>query len=204
MMKKKGLTLQEVLITLLILGLIAAILFPILNKSTPDANKVMLKKAYSVIERAVGELINDDINYPSDVTSMVHGVPVQLGFSYTDPGSTIPADTDKFCYLFTQKIKTVGDVQCPDDSDGSFRTSDGVFWDYKSTQGSEILDDWNAVFYVDVNGDKGPNCRGTLYQTCIDNHTASDTYRIEILYNGKVNLDDAGKAILAEPTNNVK
>ena len=199
MVSKKGFTLQEVLITLFILGVIAAILFPILNKATPDTDKIKLRKAYDIVEKTVNYLINDDTNYPADVISS--GIP--LGFSYTDTDPNIPANTDKFCYLFTQELNTTGDVSCAVGT-GTFRTADGMVWDYTSATNNTTLDNWIFTFYIDVNGDKGPNCRQAGYATCAATYPNPDTYKLEILYNGKVNIDAAGQAILATPTKNIR
>ena len=46
-MKKLAYTLAEVLITMTIIGIIAAVTFPMANKFMPDRNKVLYLKTYS-------------------------------------------------------------------------------------------------------------------------------------------------------------
>ena len=122
MVTKKGFTLPEVIITLCILGVLAAILVPAITKASPDGNKVMLKKAYSTVEQTVSELINDDVNYPSTAHFGDSYSSIQKGFAYKETVSnpTIPVGTEKFCYLFTQKLNTIGNVTCG--ADGELQT----------------------------------------------------------------------------------
>lgn len=130
-MSRKGFTLSEVLITLTIVGIGAAILTPVIINITPDANKIAFKKAYSTIEQTVSTLINDEDYYPScrhilltDTSGNKFTVPA--GFFIPDsatmtqitnstPNCTagdVPPTTDrnKFSYLFGQQIKVSGPV----------------------------------------------------------------------------------------------
>ncbi|MDD3012706.1 MAG: type II secretion system protein [Candidatus Gastranaerophilales bacterium] len=61
MMNKKGFTLAEVLITLLIVGVISSIVIPALISNTQDAElKTAWKKAYSDISLATKSIMNDN------------------------------------------------------------------------------------------------------------------------------------------------
>lgn len=65
MMKNKGFTLAEVLITLGIIGVVAALTAPTLTNLVPDKNKVSVLKMYSVIDSINTELLNDtSLYYP--------------------------------------------------------------------------------------------------------------------------------------------
>ena len=44
---KKGYTLAEILIALAIVGVISAVMLPLVNKYSPDAEKVMYLKTYA-------------------------------------------------------------------------------------------------------------------------------------------------------------
>lgn len=176
-MLKKGFTLAETMITLGILGVLAAILIPSVMKLSPDNNKVMFKKAYYTLERAVTYMINNDTNYPASITT-----PDGLlkGFNYTKATSN---DRNKFCYFLSDMMNIIGSPVCPalgaaGKSDlGSFQTSDGIKWGIYvpvSDTANDLQSDAsvcasvqfpiNSTCYyttkvaVDVNGDKGPNC----------------------------------------------
>lgn len=205
MMIKKGFTLPEVIITLCVLGVIAAVLVPTITKNRPDENKIMLKKAYSTVEQTISELINDDVNYPATELALnSNGVMTQRGFNYKTPHANIPANTEKFCYLFTQKLNTIGVAACDDDGLlGTFETSDGLRWWMKGDFPMTPTPDYGII--VDVNGDKGPNCEFYDADTCAASHPNDvDTFTIFVRYDGKLSVDDAAAAILADPTNNKK
>lgn len=179
-MFKKGFTLAETMITLGILGVLAAILIPAVMKLSPDNNRVMFKKAYYTLERAITYMINNDANYPASVTYTAADSVIYLkGFNNTTQSSN---DTNKFCYFLADMMNIIGNYTCPalgengDTVLGSFQTSDGIKWgiytpvsdttnngsDSASCTGAEFP--INSTCYyttkvaVDVNGDKGPNC----------------------------------------------
>ena len=96
--KKRAFTLGEVLVTLMIVGVIAALIIPIIKNAQPDKQKLMFKKAYTNVERVVTELVNDDDLYPD--------VGDYMGFDNTNAvtvnGISYSGNT-KFCNLFAMK-----------------------------------------------------------------------------------------------------
>lgn len=65
-MKKMGFTIAELLVTLGIIGIIAAITTPMINSLLPDNNKAKVLKAYNTISKVTQELIEDPQIYPGD------------------------------------------------------------------------------------------------------------------------------------------
>ena len=141
--KKSGFTLAEVLVTLMIIGVIAAMTIPSLMQSTAQQEyKAAYKKAVSMINQAV------TLNYALD------------GRDATDyPGSS-------FFSLLTQRLN----VMSSNTSTQEMYTADGMW--FKSTSdnygGIEPNSNCNAndqattknacaMVTVDVNGAKGPN-----------------------------------------------
>lgn len=156
-MKQKGFTLAEVVLSIVILGMLSAILIPVIRKALPDNNKVMFRKSYSVLEAAISDMINDDQAYPA----------TKNGFSNTDiTGTVVPSGFDKFCYLLgeelnLQPVAAAGaddsGAVCPLSGIGYFRTSDGVDWFiYDSAKFLPIstTDDsaYSTRIVIDVNG----------------------------------------------------
>lgn len=177
-MIKKGFTLSEVMVTLGILGVLAAFLVPAIMQTTPDNNRVMFKKAYSILEQSVSQMINDDKNYPSDQVNSSYPN-IQRGFNYTSKDASIT--TNKFCYFLSDRLNTVGTISCPltaATGTGTFTATDGVSWgiyipisdsttdslaNSASANTTAVQFPLNLTLYttkmiIDVNGSKGPNC----------------------------------------------
>lgn len=257
MLVKKGFTLSEVLITLTIIGICVAIVTPIIINITPDQNIVSFRKAYSSTSQIVSALVNDDDVYPLCRHYMLSGVDYPLGFnndsSYisviksssivdvstpSNPvssctgGDAPPANTNKFCYFFSQRLKVSGPVTCTQATSGSgdpttattgkFTTQDGMIW-YIALPVPQFplnITDYTTRIIVDVNGTKGPNCSfvalsyGTdTWPACDSTKTwptktngkAPDIYDIGVRYDGDLQVnpaDDAATKILSKPANN--
>lgn len=142
MNKKSGFTLAEVLVTLMIIGVIAAMTIPSLMQSTAQQEfRAAFKKATSMINQAV------TLNYALD------------GRDATDYTET------NFIHLMTQRLN----VMSMDGNDAMY-TADGM-WFQTRTDGEGVKangancnandsatpDNVCAVVLVDVNGMKGPN-----------------------------------------------
>ena len=134
MNKKSGFTLAEVLVTLMIIGVIAAMTIPSLMQSTSQQEyKAAFKKAVSMINQAV------TLNYALD------------GRDGTDYQGTF------FFDLMTQRLNVMS-------SDApTLYTADGMYFRAEDGEGTCTVagggDTSNVCAYVtvDVNGVKGPN-----------------------------------------------
>lgn len=174
---QKGFTLAEVLITLVIIGIIAAITIPsLMNKTNEQETVVAVKKAYSVFGQAFQRMVaeNGEI-YPS--TLGADSIEATTNFA------------EKFIpYLNTQKICGIktGEDCWATSNNGVYKFLDGSEWadwnnvatEYKFVLGdgtfvgihsdnvydsrgtSEALQYSFATINVDINGDKGPNVCG--------------------------------------------
>lgn len=141
-MKKSGFTLAEVLITLVIIGVIAAMTIPtLLSNTNKQEFKTALKKAMSVINQAI------TLNYALTGNEM----------------NSVLNDTNlrnEFMYSRTSILKVVND---------KYYTADGIIYDFTSAKGAcaepaagdpiENFSGANCTLIVDVNGDKGPNVK---------------------------------------------
>lgn len=183
---KKGFSLTEVLISLAIMGILAAILLPTVQKTTPDKNKIVFRKAYNTIAQGVSNLIYDEVNYPSSQVDTTTGL--MKGLNYTVATSNIVSSVtyNKFCYFLLDTLNTIGATSpttaCPQAGDtsganGFFTTSDGVVWTITYASGAndtttgtpsgtdkqfpltQTLTSYPTKIIVDVDGPaKGPNC----------------------------------------------
>ena len=221
---KKAFTLSELMVVMVVLGVLASIAIPAVMKVKPSQNRVMFKKAYSTMEKAVSVLSNDDVAYPADkvvTAGDCTGVAGEsCGFAYTTATAGIPIGPpipNKFCYLLSQVVNTAGDAVCIAQSGGVthiFDTPDGIAWYYKYA--SVFTADPDPTKYswigVDVNGGDGPNCAETTdyFVTSSNSGTlakcpAPDRFAIGIRYDGKLTVaGTVGPDILANPTVNNK
>lgn len=135
MVVKKGFTLSEVMVTMTVLGIIAAVLVPTLTKISPSTSKVMFKKTYSTLEKSVNNLISDESIYPSDIVNSAVSLP--RGFNYAEKDSAPTYYTNnKFCTYLSDQFNTTGSVTCPahaSTGNGIFYTSDGITWNVINT-----------------------------------------------------------------------
>ena len=226
MENKKGFTVSEVMVTLVLVGVLAGILVPQIMNMRPSTEKVMFRKAYSTIETAVSELINNLAAYPVVMDDSVDtpSERVEQGFHNQDMTSAttnIPAGTvNKFCYLLSQQLNIVGSAACTDPNTNTFTTSDGIAWTvYTPTPPFPMSStDYSTLITVDVNGQnadgtaKLPNCStkaliNPAVSKCASANVIPDTYQIGVRYDGKLNIDPNdfnAAAILSYPTENSK
>lgn len=217
MNNKKGFTLAEILISLTILGVLAAILFPLLHKYSPDKNKIMFRKGYYTIEKSVSQLANDETHYPSGTTwsggsCSLSGVSTECLFHNTTLTADITAGKDKFCYLLSDLLNTIGTIDCTSTNlaktnitTWNFKTTDGIKWRlvYNSTTDPFNLSNTtqNAWIVIDVNGDNEPNCLNpssglaTVWSTqtkcaATFDKNSIDRHGLMIRYDGKIVLDN--------------
>ncbi len=163
---KKGFTLSESLISIAIIGVISAILIPILNNVTPDQDRVLYKKAMYTMQNAVATAINDN-TIPSSNTSAYWA------------GDEVTA-TD-FCTNISNTMNVVGSVNCSitgDASNPNFVATNGSKWwglgNHKFTTSGA---NQTADVYVDVNGNGGDNTVGV------------DQLRIRVAHDGRITTD---------------
>ena len=177
---KFGFTLAEVLITLAIIGVTAAISIPILTSDSRDKQYItQFKKAFAMLTTAgITSEAEDDFGY-ADLTS-------------TDVGTTYDADGEVVRSLYgllsskTNVIDagTVADMGMNTNVHATHEThaiifADGTALIYSPNQSLASVSnagiDDNCDFYatIDVNGPKGPN----LYTNCSnnDNETSMNT-----------------------------
>ena len=172
--KLKGFTLAEVLITLVIIGIIAAMTIPSLMNNTNEQELVVAtKKAYSVLaqvyQRVVAE--NGEIN-PQNLVSEAPQRSETVGKMFANQ-----MNVQKICGLSTNGdcfalsvYKYFNGIDFSSfneaENDYKIRLSDGmslgiyIYSDIEHVGSSEMLNSVIGYAYFDVNGDKKPNTLG--------------------------------------------
>lgn len=167
-MMKKGFTLAEVLITLVIIGVVASMTIPTLMNSTQGTEyKTGFKKAMSTLNQAFS------LNYA--ITATLPGEDDyasnkgMLDYFFKKRLSVISTATS------TSAFATGDGVSITASNDNNvFYTSDGMRYVFNIDNASGVADSAGDKYYgtilVDVNGEKGPNTLTT------DATNPKDTY----------------------------
>lgn len=171
---KKGFTLAEVLITLGIIGVVAAMTIPTLMNNIADAQlKTSFKKAYSIASQAWQQAVTDNQGVFTGKGGWgdcpwADGTPV--GDSYTNPVDgraeafkskmkvAKSCINEKGCwpddYEFVQYVEGTNKTGAMSPYSYSWLTADGMCWAVPWKDGDESL------FIVDTNCNKNPNKLG--------------------------------------------
>ena len=189
-MKNKAFTLAETLIVLCLIGVLATMMITSFNKSTPDKRKLLFKKAYSVAESVVGELVNDESLYPFD--------PDRIGFKNTDKvtleGTTeeyggsknSTAAKQKFPKLFERKLNVVESNVSSTIAGAKytwFTASNGISYSFNGN----FVDSNQVEILVDIDGlGHGGNTLG------------QDILRILVNFDGKVSVPSSPEKEMLE------
>lgn len=180
----KAFTLAEVLIVLSVIGVLTILSLGVFTNALPDKNKSIFKKTYSVLEKTVAELVNDEEYYPYDpgFPGFINNVPVRISLSNADIVIGEDTTNPKFEYLLYSKLNTMDQIAFDDDG-CYFTTSDGVFWRIHPGEFAKSpAEARKKLITVDVNGtEKGPNSA--------EQNNNKDIFEIYVYFDGKVAVE---------------
>ena len=188
MTKRFGFTLAEVLITLAIIGVVAAMTMPTLINNTNGAQfKTAYKKALSVLSQAVvmnialddydlaGTTANDDAD---DSISSVYKI-----FADRTNGALM-SDTEQATYKVTiadDGTEATGTAAAVSTDNYVFRFQDGIAFSFEKSAAN--CTEANPCYgWIDANGTKGPNKSVACEQTdgeCTSKVTINDIYPVK-------------------------
>lgn len=188
-MKRRGFTLTEVLVTIGILGIVTAVMAPVISNLIPDKNKAQVLKLSKVITDINTDLLNNPSIYYSDNTTCT-------ALDCTQQPYIAPYNTDanykgatKYPFLLASKLHI---VDTPTTSSGTtkFTTVDGVDWEITAYGGT------GYSVMLDMNRTDAPNCF-YLKDSC----EKPDRYYFAVDVNGAVSgRDQLTQAYLVNPT----
>ena len=157
---QKAFTLAEVLLTLAIIGVVAALTIPaVVTKITKDQYVTGLKKAYNTLKAVEREAIQ--VHGPMENWDWSTGTTTSDFEKYFLPHFDVlkncGATTEKGCFA-TGLTNLSGGTYDDFNSIYYYKivTSDGMSWAYEKSPSTTPLY-MQGVFYVDVNGLKSPN-----------------------------------------------
>lgn len=218
-MKKFGYTLAEALISVAIIGVIAAIMLPLTNKFKPDTNKITFLKTYDSLSNVIKEVSSNTNFYPildrnpRALLNMLNYYQTPL---YNTNSSTLNDPNDdsveifsseagnaKLCsilaYMYGQAEPTCNDIAMYTNANFSnnisFTYNNGVQYSvYSAITHNPFTFDTRIT--IDVNGSKNPNC---IYS---DACTRPDRFTFHVTPNGHlIAADQMGQAYLQTRTN---
>ena len=130
-MNKNGFTLSEVLITLGIVGVIAAITVPSFIGNRPSENKLKLLKAHSALTSIIADVIDDEtLYYVTNPANPCIGLQCNGGDINPVQGARIPEVKDdvnaneKLARIVASRVSKTGDINCNNNT-CTFTTTDG-------------------------------------------------------------------------------
>ena len=206
-MQKRGFTLAEILISVGIVGVIAAIMLPMVNKFKPDENKIKYLQTYNSLMEVMPAVVNNRLAFP-----IMNDGDDELAY-YEKPllNSKAPYKIDgkvwsgpaKFCRVLASGFNTVGNnFNCSDTYDRatepafkpSFETSNGVQFMVQTYNDQGV---YTSDIYIDVNGSKGSNCLATS-----DACKEADRFKFIVSSDGAIEAADVlGQTYLETRTN---
>ena len=191
-MNKKGFTLTEVIIVLVILGALALILVPAMMKMMPDDHNIKYKKAFYTIQEIISDIINDPSVCQGMNAQVVDG---EISYSNMTAGNEDNILTT--CAIINNTAHTVTSRDLGDEirerlnitagsRNGLLITTNGMVWNLPTKSLRDINNsnwDTDAVIYVDVDGGGfvSPNARDE----------SKGWYRINIDASGQVTAPDS-------------
>lgn len=97
---KRGFTLAETMIVISILGILFALMIPVLDRTKPDESTLKYRKAFFGLEEAVRNLANDTKLYPEG--DFMQPATIPSGATYNEV----------FCQNIANTLNTIGKIDC--------------------------------------------------------------------------------------------
>lgn len=184
-MKKFGFTMAELIITMSIIGVSAALIAPALTNIVPDKNKVKVLRYNSLLGNAINDLLgNENLYHPHTVVNEITGA---YGLSCVGL-QCIAQEVEKNPSLISVEHQIKSCIGVDDDN----TMSDGSAWTF------EAYDTYGFKITIDVDTKKTGCCMSAA--DCEPNK--ADTYIYKIDRHGSISASDAmTDAYLRNPYN---
>ena len=178
--KKYGFTLAEVLITLVVIGIVAAVTMQVIATNRDRENVTQVRKAYTIFSQALrmayqsGESLDSILKASTDKAQAALAI-MKYFSPYLNIGKVCGLEAGQGCFpkgVMYKRLKGTDYSILDNSADrAKIKLADGmsVAFYTKNTMGTGCTwadgnyNNFCGQFYIDVNGDKGPNRQGVDY-----------------------------------------
>lgn len=205
-MKIKAFTLTELLIALAVIGVLIAILLPVIFSIMPDQNALMAKRAYYAVQSVTSSLINDEACYPNKTQALAadardgfddgygYADCIMWGGKYNEDSIDEEDANSKFLTLFINKLDLKNNnadnsVNLDGEDSYEFVTKDSMVWTAQNMNLDHSNTNPSIEFMIDVNGPDKPNCKSPTDTDGTDCDKKKDFDRFTVKINAEGNLD---------------
>ena len=132
--KKTGITFAELMISLVVISVVAAILYPTIAQFTPNANKPLFKAAYNTLSVILAEITNTSAQGQIDTSTLNENATDEEGnFIVDEDGDAVIKSYNRFCMNFCEIANVVQEGDAASDcktycADNILTTSNGMRW----------------------------------------------------------------------------
>ena len=208
-MLKKAFTLQELLITMGIIGVISALALPAIMNAQPDKNKSLYMRAYNSLTTLTADIIDNSelywTEYNADGSISHKGLSnvTKLDFAPYNKIENSVGVADicsgiaKYPIILYSMLNTASTptIAVGNPSTVSFSTTDGMSWSFEADPTKIASNKLEYTLTIDVNDTEGIN---HIYD---DDHTQPDQFMFVINNEGDIQPADAlGMAYLQSAT----
>ena len=200
---KKGFTFAELMISLVVIAVITAILYPTISELAPNNNKHLFKSAYKTIEMVVSDIANNTDSFPNGDTA-----PATLCAAFA---SRLNLSTNNNSTCQANNTTTgEGENEVITNRRNSFQTTNGMRWHFDTS-----ADPAGVKIYIDVNASNNKTDSNATQIVSTDdnpiwakgsfdgNSTIQDTFYVIVDNQGKiVEIDSIGRQHLLDETEN--
>lgn len=189
---KKAFTIAEAIISAAMLGVLAVVLFPMLQDFQPNKDKTSYNKALYSMQSAVSNVMEDSYSIAAnrllESDSSLHWKDEEFLKNLTE---------QQFCEALAENFNTSGEVNCSgvtNYSNPNFTTADGIkFWGITtSNSDTKFANSGSQLIYMDRNLKKADlNKRKKEFATLKQEWNNDTAYGLKLIvrYDGKVHTD---------------
>ena len=192
-MKKQAFTLSEILISLTIIGVVAAITSPLISGIIPDKDKVAVLKVYKTVTELNQTLLNDKSLYFRNNSDCVGFGCAERPFNPNFNDARFQND-GKYINLLVEHLElSIPPVGQMANGQGEFTTVDGITWNFNDFNRSPNGETLETTFEIDVDNNGGDCAFG---DGCVN----PDRFSFRVDERGRVTgADPLTRAYLANP-----